>query len=105
MQQQAAELVAGLPEASVAWLASREAEALPDCSPVLEQSVSKVQDGRLSQSVQLLLSHGIAEGAFDQLLALHYEPEGDQTLTRAEHGGRRQSRYSKNSQIIRARLG
>ena len=33
--EQAAELVAGLPEASVAWLASREAEALPDCSPVL----------------------------------------------------------------------
>ena len=40
--------------------------------PTLENSVRKMEDGRPSQSVTALLSHGMASGAFEQLLAVHF---------------------------------
>ena len=39
----------------------------------LEYSVRKMKDGRPSQSVQALTSHGLAEDAFDDLMAVHFE--------------------------------
>jgi hypothetical protein len=38
-----------------------------------EHSVTKIKDGRPSQSVQALVSHGMAENAFDDLLAVHFD--------------------------------
>ena len=50
----------------------------------LENSVRKMEDGRPSQSVTALLSHGLANDAFHQLLAVHFEDPSTDSLSARE---------------------
>ncbi len=53
--------------------------------PTLENSDRKMEDGRPSQSVTALLSHGMASGAFEQLLAVHFlDPSTDALSAEAQ---------------------
>ena len=55
--------------------AERDARRGYAADPTLQHSVLKMECGKPSQSLAALMSYGVAPDAFDELAALHFQPD------------------------------